>query len=286
MSDAPDQRRGATAPFGTPAAPNPAPEAPANMRGTQMSAAVPAPLDPPQLAPADEISGAAVAGATADRDGAARQGALPDVAPREAASDPSMRRAPPTMMSPVVPAPRAGESAPLSPENAVIDVGAPAHAYVAQPGPPPPYGAPGPVLHHGGAHAAHAPGPGGGTAPQRSSSTSLVVIIAAAVAALVLALAVVGVGAYLYMRKRAQAELDERRAQTSGTAVPVETAQPASRPPTAPPAPTAPPPRAQPNFRSPAAGPPPGAPGAPGAAGAGAAAAPVAPAPTSQRRPK
>lgn len=286
MSDAPDQRRGATAPFGSPPAPNPAPEAPANVRGTQMSAAVPPTLDSPQLAPVDEISGAAVAGQTTDRDGVAREGAHRGMAARDAAVDPSVRQAPPTMMSPVVPAPRAGESAPLSPEDAVTEAAAPAHAYVAHGGAPPAYGAPGMMLHHGGAHAhplPHAPGHGSGVQP-RSSSTSLVVIVAAALAALVLALAAVGVGAYLYTRKRPQAELDKRRAQTSSAPAPIETAAPPGSPPPSPPAiPTASPPRAQPNVRNPAAAP---AAGAPGAAAGGAAAPPAAAAPPSPRRPK
>lgn len=199
MSDEPDPPRVVTAPLA-------AANAPANARpATQMSAsAVPSTLDSPQhpsasppadhahgAASADEIRANAIAGGETTRDDAARDAALADagIAP------PSVRRiGPATMMSPAVAAPLPGTSSPpLGPEHAVVDVGAPAHAYV-------PYGSAAPAggMHHGGQGASHRRG---------MSTTALVLIVVGVVGAV--GVVAVATGAYFFFG-RAQGRRGEQ----------------------------------------------------------------------------
>jgi len=197
----------------------PAPARPA----TQMSAsAVPSTLDSPQdpsVAPraategdavvalgapgtfnaaSDEIHGAAVVRGEAARDDAVNAPPFGDAT----VPDPGRRVGPATMMSPAVIAPLPGESTPpLAPEQAVVDVGAPAHAFVPYGGgSSPAFGGPQGMMHHGGA------GPGG--APRRSMSTTFLVLVVGGVVAAV-ALLVVAAIAVVFVTRRRAAEADD-----------------------------------------------------------------------------
>lgn len=202
MSDEADRPRVITAPLGA------SPARPA----TQMSAAaVPATLDSPKEpsvppaagnAPnADEIHGAELARRDAARD---------DAAP--ALDGGGVRRAgPATMMSPAVSAPLpGGSSPPLAPENAVVDVGAPAHAFM-------PYGSAAPGM--GGGRMHH----GGPGAPRSLSTTTLVLIIVGVVAAV--GLLGVGVGGYLFFHRERDSN-DPRAARGGGLGLPAPGAIP------------------------------------------------------------
>ena len=241
MSDEPDRPRVITAPLGVSPAPAPEPAAPVTAKlepptpeqallttarlvpapvnarpATQMSAsAVPSTLESPKerapdgiaaivatptddAAPLDEIHGAVLL-----RGDAARADA--SVPPElEATVTASRRGGPATMMSPAVAAPLPGASTPpLAPENAVVDVGAPAHAFV-------PYGG-GAQASFGGAHGMmhHGHAGAGGRTGRSPSTMFLVLVIGGIVAALaVLALGIVGF--FLFTSRRA-AELDDPR---------------------------------------------------------------------------
>lgn len=115
------------------------------------------------------------------------------------------------MMSPAVPAPLSGASTPpLAPENAVVDVGAPPHAF----GPygsaaPPRFGGPRELLHHR---------PGDPTQRRTTSTTFLVLVIGGAVAAIaVLALGLVGF--FVFTRRQATRLDDTRGARQPSGAV-------------------------------------------------------------------
>lgn len=223
MSDEPAAPRVVTAPLE--ASPAPAPEKTAPMPAklepppvharpaTQMSAsAVPSTLESPQE-PAtdagiaigtpppehpvavDEIHGAALL----RRDAGDDASVPPDL---EATVPASHRGGPATMMSPAVPAPLPGASTPpLAPENAVVDVGAPAHAFVPYAGAAPPgFGGPNVMVHRG---------PGDAGQRRTTSTTFLVLVIGGAVAAVaVLAVAVVG---FFFFTSRRVTGLDDRR---------------------------------------------------------------------------
>ena len=112
-----------------------------------------------------------------------------DAPPGDAAvQDPCRRVGPATMMSPAVIAPLPGESTPpLAPENAVVDVGAPAHAFVPYgSGAPAGFGGPHGMMHHGSA------GPGGasGAAHGRTTSTTFLLLIVGGIVAAVALLAI------------------------------------------------------------------------------------------------
>ena len=212
MSDDPDAPRVITAPL-----------AAANARpATQMSAAsaVPSTVDspqhpstsPPRAAAAagspDEIRADAIDAGATTRDNAARDAAL-----AEAGAPASTRRmGPATMMSPAVAAPGPGPSTPpLAPEQAVIDVGAPAHAFVPH-GNAAHAGSSGhSMMHHG------APGVGG---HRRGMSTTAMVLIVVGLVAGV-SLLVVAAGVYLFF-ERAQERRTEQspRSQRSRSAAP------------------------------------------------------------------
>ena len=213
MTDEVDRPRAVTAPLGV--------SPPANARpATQMSAsAVPStlesPNDPaaPPAAAGEGAPVALVANANAlaldeikatnlgdldvtTRDDGARDAALAAAG----AVEPPRRVGPATLMSPAVIAPRPGESTPpLAPENAVIDVGAPAHAFVPQGSKAPPGFGPHGMMHHGA-------GPGGGSAPPgRSPSTTFLVLVVGGVVAAVALLAIAVIAVVFVMRRRAVA---------------------------------------------------------------------------------
>ncbi|MDB4935810.1 MAG: hypothetical protein JWP87_2782, partial [Labilithrix sp.] len=205
-----------------------------NPRATQMSAsAVPSTLDspagaggekngPPSASAAaaarassspsfattvDEINGAAVIA-----DGAQRE------EPRRASADVAGRRiGPPTLMSPAVVAPAPGESTPLAPENAVIDVGAPAHAFVPHgSGAPAGFGglgAPSAMLNPGAGHGA------GGAGQGRTSSTTFLLLVVGGIVAAVALLAVAVVLVIVVTRRRAADAADERAGRAPSGAV-------------------------------------------------------------------
>ena len=238
MSDEPDRPRVITAPLGVSPAPAPEPAAPVTAKleppmaepallttarlvpapvnarpATQMSAsAVPSTLESPQepspdavavivatptddAARLDEIHGAALVRGDAGR-------AVASLPPELEATVPASRHGgPATMMSPAVAAPLPGASTPpLAPELAVVDVGAPAHAFV-------PYGSGAQPGFGGGAQGMMHHGPAGGGARRSTSTTFLVLVIGGIVAALaVLALGIAGF--FLFTSRRA-AELDD-----------------------------------------------------------------------------
>lgn len=243
MSDEPDRPRVVTAPLAAapavvpepPAPPTASPRtAPLNPRATQMSAtAVPAtlesPPDPTATLPAgtddlaatlanangpngapDEINAATIARADTTREDAAREAPLADAGPQA----PARRVGPATLMSPAVIAPLTGESAPpLAPENAVIDVGAPAHAFVPYgSGAPPGIGGP-----HGMANHGSAGGSGAGTG--RSTSTTFLVLVVGGIVAAVAVLVVVVLVVVLVARRRAAAA-DARGTRQPSTVAP------------------------------------------------------------------
>jgi hypothetical protein len=168
--------------------------------------AVPATLDSPQQPSAvnppvpagspDEIRADAIGAGDTTRDDAARNAALADAG----GSSPSVRRiGPATMMSPAVAAPLPGTSSPpLAPEQAVVDVGAPAHAYV-------PYG--NAAAGMGGAGMAQHAGPGAGAGHRRGLSTTALVLIIVGVVAGV-GVVTVAAGAFFFFGRAA-----ERRAE-------------------------------------------------------------------------
>ncbi len=144
----------------------------------------------------DEIDGGALARAVS--------AAPPPAPPRPiAVPDQGRRGAPATLMSPAVP--QAGDvppSPPLAPENAVVDVGAPAHAFMPRGNDSPPG--------YGGARRGAGPRGAGasGTAPRRRamSTTFLVMVAAGVVAGVVLLAAVLGGLFYVTEKRRAQRE--------------------------------------------------------------------------------
>ena len=200
--------------------------APANARpATQMSAsAVPSTLESPQdpsaatdgtavvIAPnalgtsADEIHGAALVRGDTGRGDTVRDD--PSVPPGLEATAPASARGhggPATMMSPAVAAPLPGASTPpLAPENAVVDVGAPAHAFVPYgSGAPPGFGGPHGMAHH------HGIGPGGAATRRPMSTTFLLLVIGGVVAAIaLLAVAVIG---FVFVSRRNAADGDDPR---------------------------------------------------------------------------
>jgi hypothetical protein len=218
---------------GTPAAP--APVGPAARPATQVSAsAVPSTLESPaevrDAKPADaslrhdittQDDAARVA---AERDAAFAAAGVPVAMPAMNATAPlspepqesARRGAPATLMSPAV-APMPGAlahgdkpaSPSLAPEDAVVDVGAPAHAFL-PPGASPAYGSAAdagarrhPGVHGGAAH-------GGPGARRSMSTTTLVMVVVGGVAGiLLLAAAVIGFF-YVAERRKAEAAAAER----------------------------------------------------------------------------
>ena len=237
MSDDPEQPRVAPAPLGgapavvpettvrmaaRPDAPAPMtakPEtAPMNPRpATQMSAsAVPSTLESPQAAdngasvvarPAgvgspDEIHGALLVS------GAPAGSAAHVLPPMGDATMPEAGRrvGPATMMSPAVVAPLTGEpTPPLTPENAVVDVGAPAHAFV-------PHGSVAPAF--GGSRGRGGERVGGAARP--TSTTFLVLLVGGIVAAVAL-LAVVVI-AVVFLTRGSSRGSGPRRSRQPSTA--------------------------------------------------------------------
>lgn len=211
MSDPPNRAPGAPDATAQPVAVQPI-TAPMNARATQMSASVvPSTLESPHDAAAagggatersgspfvsEEISGMLLAQEPAARERPAQEHGA------HAPAETSRRVAPATLASPLVPMPPAdGASAALPPLPAVIDVGAPAHAFVAKSShapPPAPYPAPAPAQAHPHAHAfghGHAHG-GAPAAPGRSptSPMTILVVVGAVVAALAVAVVVLAFG--------------------------------------------------------------------------------------------
>jgi hypothetical protein len=206
------------------AAPAPAP-APAARAATQISAsAVPSTLDSPTDGASIPPNSTSRVGRPTDADGAvpprtvdeidgavlARAGASsPPASPRPppmAAADPTRRGAPATLMSPAVP--QAGDvppAPPLAPENAVVDVGAPAHAFMPHGNASPsPYGGA-----RGGLGTADPRGRGGsGTSPGRRAMTTtlLVLIVLGVLAGVVLLSAVLGGLYYVAEKRKAERE--------------------------------------------------------------------------------
>ncbi len=141
--------------------------------------------------------------------------AMPAIAPASHDPQESARRgAPATLMSPAVaPAFAHGDKAAspsLAPEDAVVDVGAPAHAFL-PPGASPAYGgaADAGARMHPGVHLGA--GPHGGPGARRSmSTTTLVMVVVGGVAGiLLLAAAVIGFF-YVAERRKAEAAAAER----------------------------------------------------------------------------
>ena len=240
MSDAPEQRRGATAPLPMTAQPSTAPLPIAGPPGAGAGADADAGASPGPGAArgdADVRFGGAVdagvsAGARAGRrrpgrriaqarcDRAGRHGARGRRARRRhrarararrrrppLTQDPGRRGGPATLMSPAVtPQGDKPASPSLAPEDAVIDVGAPAHAFMPHGSASPLYGGgPGGMMHQG-------PHPVGGAAPARRamSTTFLVVVVVGGVAGIIL-LAGIVVGLF-YLGERRKAETAEGRA--------------------------------------------------------------------------
>jgi hypothetical protein len=116
------------------------------------------------------------------------------------------------MMSPAVAAAFPGGSTPpLAPENAVVDVGAPAHAFVPHGGGAPGFGAPHGMMHHG-------PGRGGVT-PTRSTSTTFLVLVIGGVVAATAIVAIAIVGIFFVSSRRAAVRDDPRGSRQPGIAV-------------------------------------------------------------------
>ena len=227
MSDAPETRRGATAPLPMTAQPTAAPARPV----TQVSAsAVPSTLESPRDAKPmdpslrhDVTAQDDAARVAAERDAAFAAAGVPvgpvamtTTAPLSHDAQESARRgAPATLMSPAVPVALASgdkpASPPLAPEEAVVDVGAPAHAFL-PPGASPAYGGgavgPGGRMHPG----AHLPGGAhAGPGARRSMSTTvLVMLVVGGVAAIILLAAVVMGFFYVAERRKAEAAAAER----------------------------------------------------------------------------
>jgi hypothetical protein len=141
----------------------------------------------------------------------------PPQPPPMAASDPSRRGAPATLISPAVP--QAGDvppSPPLAPENAVVDVGAPAHAFMAHGNAS--------AAPHGGAHGGlgsagpHGHGASGGSPGRRGMTTTLLVLIVVGVLAGVVLLSAV-LGGLFYLSEKRKAE-QERVLHPPTTAAP------------------------------------------------------------------
>lgn len=223
MSDAPITPRSnaavpdTTVPMATKPGPGAQPAtAPMNARATQMSAAVGPGAPPPQSAAApfvsEEISGVLIAQESTQREQAAREAALREAAAAAARQAPPRRIGASTLESRLVPLPATaedGSSAPLPPLPAVIDVGAPAHAFVAKSAhapPPMPYGpgtsmAPHGYPHGGHAHA-HGPTPAGppGARASASTSTMALVVVGVVVGLLAIAAVVLAVGVFAARR--------------------------------------------------------------------------------------
>jgi hypothetical protein len=130
--------------------------------------------------------------------------------------EPSRRGAPATLMSPAVP--QAGDvppSPPPTPENAVVDVGAPAHAFMPR-GNASPHG-------YGGAHGAlgsagrQGPGPSGTDAGRRGMTTTFLVMVALGVVAGIVLLGAV-VGGLFYVTEKRRAERERLLHAPSGAA--------------------------------------------------------------------
>jgi hypothetical protein len=175
---------------------------------------VPASKTAPQVA-ADEINGAVVIADATQRDDT----------PRDVSELTARRVGPATLMSPAVQPPSPGDAAPLAPENAVIDVGAPAHAYVPHGGgAAPAFGAPpgSPAMMH---HGVGAP-PAGGAPQRRTTSTTFLVLVVGGVVAAV-ALLAAAVVVVLFITRRRAAEAAESR---GGRAPSGELAPPSAEP--------------------------------------------------------
>lgn len=168
----------------------------------------------------DEIHGAVLKHDVTQRDDTARVAAERDAglarvaAERDAGialgagvpptQDPSRRGAPATLMSPAVAHPGDLPPSPsLAPEDAVIDVGAPAHAFMPHGSASPPH-AGGPGMMHPGAHAL-----GGGAPVRRATSTTFLVMVVVGGVAGVILLAGIVVGLF-YLGERRKAEAAER----------------------------------------------------------------------------
>jgi hypothetical protein len=158
---------------------------------------------PPAFAD-DEINGAVLA----------REVSVPPPA-----QEPSRRGGPATLMSPAVA--HAGDvppSPPLAPENAVVDVGAPAHAFIpAGHAGSPPY-AGGPVMPHG----AHGGMAGDAARPRRGTSTTFLVMVVVGVVGAVVVLAGIVIGLF-YVAERRKAEAE--RLQRAGVVAPATAAE-------------------------------------------------------------
>jgi hypothetical protein len=230
MSDAPETRRGATAPLPMTVQPStdPMPNAPPKPErvATQMSAsAVPSTLESPQ----DGTAGGGAPPPPAlkhditEPDEAARRNAELDTGIAAPAIVSSARGGPATLMSPAV-APLAENTTSLAPEDAVIDVGAPAHAFMPH-GSSPAYGG-GPGIIHQGPHT-H----GGGAAGRRPMSTTALamLVVGGVVGIIVLAGLVVGL---FYLGERRKAEAAESARAPRGPSATV--APPAQEGPRAP----------------------------------------------------
>ncbi len=200
---------------------------------TQMSAsAVPSTLESPQepqrdalaakltaptddAAALDEIHGAALLRGDAVRADAS-------VPPELEATAPASRHGgPATMMSPAVAAPLPGASTPpLAPENAVVDVGAPAHAFV-------PYGSGAQPGFGGGAQGMMHHGGGAG----RSTSTTFLVLVIGGIVAALAVLAIGIAGFFLFTSRRAADLDDPRGSRRPGGAVAPGSPEPPRLPP-------------------------------------------------------
>lgn len=216
------------------AAPPAAPLAgPTRAHATQMSAAVPpaateppggeprGPAGPGEISaasnPAEEIRAAAVAQAPAHGEPTVRDDSV-----QAAHAGPSLRIGPATLASPLVPLPSAddGSGSPRPPVPAVIDVGAPAHAFIARPPHASPQmmpydSAPSP-RHAGHAHAYGHPPVG----PRSSTNTTVIVLAIVAGGILLLGIGVVLVAAGLVAANRSASEPSERGRPGAVTAAP------------------------------------------------------------------
>jgi hypothetical protein len=250
MSDAPEQRRGATAPLPMTAQPStaPLPRAPTQMSASAVPSTLESPREPNQADGAGapipptvngEIHGAMLKHDVTERDDNARVAAERDAGLARVAAgleagialeagvpptqDPSRRGGPATLMSPAVAHPGDLPPSPsLAPEDAVIDVGAPAHAFMPHASASPPHaGGPGVMMHHG-AHAAV----GGGVPERRATSTTFLVMVVVGGVAGVILLAGIVVGLfYLGERRKAEADAAERALRAASVTAAPATAE-------------------------------------------------------------
>jgi hypothetical protein len=183
------------------------------------------------------------AGVVSDIDGATiAHGPLQDIeatlhdpaAPQASIRAPgTMRVAPPTMISNVGPSSAPGKVGAIAPEDAVVDVGAPAYAYVARPGGPPPgygppagspppgYGAPLAMMHHG--------APGHAQPPQHPSGASTRTMVLLVGGLILLAILAVGGAGGFYFYVASQHATAGGAATTHATTAPATPERPKAK---------------------------------------------------------